>query len=657
MLQFFRKLTFPVWTIPLSAVGLGLICYGVLIPWLGFYWDDLAYQYALHVFGPGGFQAFVSSDRPFSHYIYVITATLFGNKPIYYQVFNLTLRLLTAAGLWWLLRNLWPKRGASLAWAPLAFVVYPGFVQQPVSFIYNLHWINYLQTLLSLSCMIRAVRSQRPLLWTFSALLLAANIFSLEYSFGLELLRPLLLFLVIHPSLTFRHRLTQTLRRWLPYLGLNAAFLLWILAFLNNNRYNPIYTTSFDLPAWVLAALRDLFKVGVLPWLHLFDPLSVLRLNTMTDLLFWLVAAAVGVLLAFYLFRLRRDPDDDTFASQLCLVGVWTLVVAGLPLWGIGINPETRFPYDRLTMPFIAGTSLLLAGFLELFIRGWGRKVIIFSLIIALASGFQFINTNTYKREWANLPVFFTQMTWRAPGLKPGTILLTHNLPFQYYSDNSLSGALNMTYAPEQHADARMPYLLLYIQDRVGGSLPGLLPGLVVEKPYRSLFFSGNTSQALVFFYSPPGCLRMLDPSRPQEIPDVPPIYKDVINLSRLEQIIPEPSFPAKPIPDWFSAPREEGWCFYYQKADLARQMGQWDEVEGLGNEALAAGLLPAEPSELGVFIEAKARLSNPDGAFELTRKAVDISPSGMKFACAEWGYLQAQGLAGAADLDCPDVE
>ena len=82
MSQFFRKLTFPLWTIPIAAAGLGLICYGVLIPWLGFYWDDLAYQYSLHVFGPGGFQAFVASDRPFSHYIYVITATLFGNNPL-----------------------------------------------------------------------------------------------------------------------------------------------------------------------------------------------------------------------------------------------------------------------------------------------------------------------------------------------------------------------------------------------------------------------------------------------------------------------------------------------------------------------------------------------------------------------------------------------
>jgi hypothetical protein len=383
----------------------------------------------------------------------------------------------------------------------------------------------------------------------------------------------------------------------------------------------------------------------------------VLRFDAAADRLFWLVAVAVGVLIAFYLFRLHPDTEDDTFASQLCLVGFCALVAAGLPFWGTGLNPETRFPYDRFTLPFIVGTSLLLAGFLELFIRGWGRKVVIFSLIMALASGFQFINTNTFKREWANLPVFFTQLTWRAPGLKPGTILLTHGLPFQYYSDYSLSAVLNMIYAPEQHADERMPYILLYIQDRVGGSLPGLQSGLAVEKPYRSLSFSGNTSQALVFFYSPPGCLRVLDPTRPQEMPDVPLIYQDVLTLSRLEQIVTAPSTPARPIPDWFSAPREEGWCYYYQKADLARQMGQWDEVERLGKEAFALGLLPVEPSELGVFIEADARLFNPDSAFELTRKAVDISPSGLDFACAEWSYLQAQGLAGAVGLDCPVIQ
>ena len=30
------------------------MCYGLLIPWLGFYWDDISYQYSLHVFGPLG---------------------------------------------------------------------------------------------------------------------------------------------------------------------------------------------------------------------------------------------------------------------------------------------------------------------------------------------------------------------------------------------------------------------------------------------------------------------------------------------------------------------------------------------------------------------------------------------------------------------------
>jgi len=69
---------------------LSIFCFGLLIPKLGFYWDDLPYLYA--AFGPAGFPEYVSSDRPFSAWIFSATTFLFGFNPVGYHVLAFFLR-------------------------------------------------------------------------------------------------------------------------------------------------------------------------------------------------------------------------------------------------------------------------------------------------------------------------------------------------------------------------------------------------------------------------------------------------------------------------------------------------------------------------------------------------------------------------------------
>jgi hypothetical protein len=46
------------------------------------------------------------------------------------------------------------------------------------------------------------------------------------------------------------------------------------------------------------------------------------------------------------------------------------------------------------------------------------------------------------------------------------------------------------------------------------------------------------------------------------------------------------------------------GWCYYYQKASLARQRGDWDEISRLYDEATAKGLMANDKSEVFPFLE-----------------------------------------------------
>jgi hypothetical protein len=66
---------------------------------------------------------------------------------------------------------------------------------------------------------------------------------------------------------------------------------------------------------------------------------------------------------------------------------------------------------------------------------------------------------------------------------------------------------------------------------------------------------------------------------------------------------------PGKGQPDmyWFGQEPAHDWCYYYEKADLARQQGDWQKIIQLGDQAAGRGLSPLGWEEQFPFIEAKA--------------------------------------------------
>jgi hypothetical protein len=64
-------------------------------------------------------------------------------------------------------------------------------------------------------------------------------------------------------------------------------------------------------------------------------------------------------------------------------------------------------------------------------------------------------------------------------------------------------------------------------------------------------------------------------------------------------------------------------WCYTYQKADLARQRGDWASVLSIGEDALNNGLTPKDPIEWMPFLQAYALTGDID---RLTELASDIA-------------------------------
>jgi len=242
---------------------------------------------------------------------------------------------------------------------------------------------------------------------------------------------------------------------------------------------------------------------------------------------------------------------------------------------------------------------------------------------VSLAAGRQFLWANDFRRDWDSHKNLFWQMTWRAPGLEKDTVVLM-NEELLYYADNSLSATLNWIYAPDNRT-AEVDYVLFYPTNRLGASLPALTPDLPIFYDYLAGVFRGSTSQVVVFYYSPPGCLRVIDPDIDPANRLIPEdsLLREAAALSSTAHILNKP---AAQMPAVYGPEPAHGWCYYFQKADLARQLGDWEAVTRLGDDAFASGDYPNDPVERFVFIEGYAHTEDWKKAVELSETSYKVS-------------------------------
>ncbi len=86
------------------------LCYGILIPALGFYWDDLPILLKYPTFGAAGFPEFLASDRPFSAWNFMLTTSLFHFNPLGYHILAFVLRVLSVILFYQIFRVVWPEK-------------------------------------------------------------------------------------------------------------------------------------------------------------------------------------------------------------------------------------------------------------------------------------------------------------------------------------------------------------------------------------------------------------------------------------------------------------------------------------------------------------------------------------------------------------------
>lgn len=643
---------------PLALFGVCLLAFGLLIPWLGLHQDDWVVVWFWRTFGSGVFVDFFAAERPFLAGVYMLTTALVGDSVLGWHIFALLCRWLLALSAWWTLRVLWPGRALQAAWVALLFAVYPSFREQSLAVVYSQNYILFAAGIFSLGAMVQAVRQPaRRALWTTAALLAQAFChFSIEYFFGLELLRPVILWLAIRAGRqdTWK-RLRAVILFWLPYLGVLALFLVWRVFIFSFVTYEPkLIQELTEDPRTALIGLvqtiqQDALDVTIYAWTQTLDFVKTIEPGLLGAFLPWVVILFAAVMVTIYLLKLKDWPapaedrrEGAGWAAQAMGIGVLSLLTMGWPYWFTGLPVGLQISDDRFTLAFTFGASLLIVGVIEWLVKTHAQKAILLGVLAGLAIGLQVRTADVFRGVYAGQAEFFRQLAWRAPGLEPGTLLLSNPLPLRYTGANSLQAPLNWIYA-ERQGPEQLNYTLLFIPEKLGNSLPELAPGYPVEQSLRTLDFSGTTSQALVLYYEPPGCLQVIDPGIDYLLPRLPDYIGQAAAISNTGLILPEETYAARQVAQIFGAEVDAGWCAYYQQADLARQSGDWAGVAALGDRAFEKGLAPAFKYEMEYlpFIEGYAHTGSWEQALSLTNQAVGAVPALQPALCAVWDRIQ----------------
>jgi len=485
-----------------------ILAYGLLIPQLGFYWDDLPMSWIRYQLGVEAMTKYFSTNRPVWALLYQVTTRILPHEPIYWQVFALFWRWLGAVTLWATVKKLFPQRERFALTLSLLFLLYPGFNQQWGSYLYSHFFIVFFFFLLSFLLMLRGK--------TIPALIFSAlNLWMMEYFFVLELIRPFIIWTSLQSeSLPPNKHFARTLKLWTPYLAVFALAVFSRIFIFNNQVYGfSIKDQLLEAPVETITLLlqnilTSLWTVTGAAWTLIFQFPNPTIDGPRITLIYSVVVLTVAGLVMFG-WQKQAKVEERSVASVwwIIVLGVVMLLLGGPPFWLTNVPVSLGFPANRATLSFLLGVSFIFAGLLELIPSK--IKYVVVVVVVALAAGRQFLWANKFRRDWAYQKNLFWQMTWRAPGLEKNTMVLI-NQDLEYYADNSLGAALNWIYAPDNHTE-HIDYVLFYPTNRTD-----LSSNLTLDVPVKYDFlagkFEGNTSQSVVFYYSPPKCLRLLDP-------------------------------------------------------------------------------------------------------------------------------------------------
>ncbi len=646
---------------PLALLVLMVLSFGLMFPWLGLYWDDWPIVLAARLQGVEAFWDYYRYERPFSAWTYILTIPILGTRPIVWHIFTLLLRWLTVVAMWWSLTLLWPKRRRQAVWIVMLFAIYPIFTNQPVAVTFNQQWVCYALYFFSIGAMLQSIRTPRRslLLNSLGVAATLLNMLTMEYTWGLELLRPVLLWIIYGEYYSDRSsRLRAIFKTWVPYLLTFVLVVGWRLLFAEQLRQGNKPELLYSLGSTPIGTALQLLQIGLQDtinnlagaWYTTIDPVELDLADR--SVLASLAVALLTFALTFY-FLLRFDKaevenhsprDDNQWVRQAILIGLLGAFLGPLPVWLIDRQSLFGLHSGRFALAAMSYLSIFIVGLLEWFNPRRLPKVALLAILIGLAAGFHLRNSVSYYRSTLMQNQFYWQLYWRAPYIQPGTALLSADELFPFVGRNPTAVTLNLLY-PQPYGSRQVGYWFLELYHDVGSKVVPKLPrGRTLNANFRTFDFTGSSLDSLVIFYKPGAgrCLWVLSPEDADN-PEVPELTRLALPVSNLGRIQSEPISGGYPPTDLFGDEPPHTWCYYYQKAELARQFDDWQAVAQLGDQAQEQGYTPMNANEWSPFIAGYAYIGKWKQALERTMDAYDLNNDIAPRLCTLWGHIQTE--------------
>ena len=596
----------------------------------GYYNDDWYVMFDAHVQGVKAFYEIWRIDRPGRTLLMAPLYNLFGMDPLPYHITAYLFRFLGGMSLLGTLRMLFPKRFFFATVASILFTIYPGFLSQVNAIDFQSHILGLFLALLSIELTVKAILAPSPktrVLFTIGSILLGwAYLSQMEYFIGLEVFRlAIVLMLVLRgKGKSFKENFTTTLLRWLPFAAAPGGFLIWRLFIFETDRratdigaqVGQLFSSPLVGLWWLVHLIQDMINVLLVAWGY---PLYTIAYQMrLSDTLIGFGMAAFVVLIVVVGLYWGKDDDVEREATsnhgwmrEEYWLGLLTIIGGLLPV--ILVNRHIVFPgFSRYALPASVGVAILLAAIIEqLYSRS--LRMALVGFLVAVSVMTHHANAIRAVKETEVIRDFWWQVSWRAPNIQEGTTLIASYPGVGISEDYFVWGPANLIYYPEKQEqtpiEIKLPAAVL-----TNDAVLNIITGKGVETPERrgNILTRGFDDLLFIAQTSKNSCVRIIDGNAPELS-----LYDShrtmvVAPHSQLDNVLVNSAFPEPPQVVFGNEPSHK-WCYYYQKASLARQVGDWESVIKLQEKALEDGYYPEDSIEWMTLLEAYTHLGEKE--------------------------------------------
>lgn len=567
--------------------------FGVFTGQFGLYYDDYPSWYVYLTSGTKSLVGLASGQgRPLVGLLPWLAGTVAGSHRLMWLAFTISSLLFFL-----ILRLLWPSQRVTSALTAALVCVYPLFWLRP------LHIALAIELSLSLALLshwlgLRSLEQggwRRAATTAASAALVVGYLLLYELPVGLELIRPALVAIRLRRLERLCSR--SLVRAWVPWLAVLLAFVAWrLFAFRPSGDYERLRYNAVVAPGW-----DAVVKLGLASWNQWVGTWGHhLQRALPAEPLAWLLVG-LCVLAATVMWRFRDEvhPTRHT-ALEMAAVGLGILVAGQIGPLLTGSVAEYRGLFSRWTHSSVLGASLLWAALLTggaQMVRRPRAGQSIIALMVGLGALWHVENGRAFIRDWERQRQLFWQLAWRAPAFEPGVFLL-FDRAYENAQNRNVTAYEEAMSADLFFGGGQTVVAASARRARATGSRQVELWGLVWKAdPARTLLVHAGQ-----------GCIEVVSGRPMPKGKQVGRAASFFVSASSELQIRAEPS-PQPAFRFLFEPEPPRDWCYFYQRARLAEQLGLGEDIVRLGEEAWARGLRPQLPSEWGVFRRAFRRV------------------------------------------------